>query len=188
MKRNTKAFTLIELLVVVLIIGILAAVAVPQYQVAVAKARVAQWTSLGYAITNAQNMYFLANGEFATDFDALDIALPSKCSASTHLNWAAKIEIVCSDSPLNGVIRWTAHDVDLTWTEMYFSKNGKLASSPDFTYNIPSDQAKKRVYLATTRPFCRVHRDAGRPMCQALGGTKISEGGTPGEVWELPAR
>ncbi len=187
MKRNTKAFTLIELLVVVLIIGILAAVAMPQYQVAVAKARVAQWTSLGYAITNAQNMYFLANGEFATDFDALDIALPSKCSASTHLNWAAKIEIVCSASPMNGVIRWIAHDVDLTWTEMYFSKNGRLtfAGAPDFSYNIPSDQVKKRAYLATTRPFCRVYSDAGRPMCQALGGTKISEGGTPGEVWEL---
>ena len=57
---NKKAFTLIELLVVVLIIGILAAVALPQYQTAVTKARYTELMPLVEYVKTEQEAYFLS--------------------------------------------------------------------------------------------------------------------------------
>ncbi len=74
--KSSRAFTLIELLVVVLIIGILAAIAVPQYQKAVLKADLHRGINLVESLYQAQQAYFLAHGEFATDIDELDVLIP----------------------------------------------------------------------------------------------------------------
>lgn len=70
-----KGFTLIELLVVVLIIGILAGIAVPQYQVAVEKARVARRLPLFKSLLNAQQLYKMQNGDSTADMDLLDVSV-----------------------------------------------------------------------------------------------------------------
>ncbi len=71
--KNKQAFTLIELLVVVLIIGILAAVAVPKYQMAVAKSRYATMKPIVKSLADAAQTYYLANGTYFNYFDELDI-------------------------------------------------------------------------------------------------------------------
>ena len=73
---KNRAFTLIELLVVVLIIGILAAIALPQYEKAVEKSRAAQVLSLIKSINEAQEVYWLANNTAPATFEDMGMEPP----------------------------------------------------------------------------------------------------------------
>jgi prepilin-type N-terminal cleavage/methylation domain-containing protein len=71
-KRTEAGFTLIELLVVVLIIGILAAIAVPQYFKVVEKGRFAEATTCFSVLKGAQERYYLKYNFYAGTTGALD--------------------------------------------------------------------------------------------------------------------
>ncbi|WP_458402211.1 type IV pilin protein [Candidatus Avelusimicrobium sp.] len=104
-----KGFTLIELLVVVLIIGILSAVALPQYRKAVLKSKLTQAMVVLNAWEKAQTIYYLENGYYATDLDELSIGMGEKkgklsCSGSGGVNYC---NILVADGlGLEWVLEW----------------------------------------------------------------------------------
>ena len=81
MKNVRKGFTLIELLVVVLIIGILASIAIPQYFKVVEKSRVSEAQNMFTSIRAAQERVMARNGAYTDSFGALDIILRDSSGA-----------------------------------------------------------------------------------------------------------
>lgn len=72
-----KAFTLIELLIVIIIIGILAALAMPQYTRIAEQSRQAEGVRLLGSIRTAQERYYARFNEYTLIDGGLDIEIPA---------------------------------------------------------------------------------------------------------------
>ncbi|WP_428049824.1 type IV pilin protein [Candidatus Avelusimicrobium caledoniensis] len=165
--KNNQAFTLIELLVVVLIIGILAAVALPKYEQAVAKSRFVQLQTIGNAIATSQEAYYLANGEYATSFDQLDILPNGTLGYSAGNNRLITISNVrCffdGDYP-HIVCYWKlgTDNNDLSHSQLSKSKVPPM----DVWYGTSGTIIRRCIGMT----------DEQRKTCLSLGGTLIDDG------------
>lgn len=92
MKKMQKGFTLIELMIVVAIIGILAAVAIPQYQDYTIRTQVAEGMSLADEAKKAVNDFYSARGRLPTNNASAGIA----ASASISGNYVTSVAIGAS--------------------------------------------------------------------------------------------
>ena len=105
--KSNKAFTLIELLVVVLIIGILTAIAVPNYKKAVWKTRATEIHTILSNLIKAQKIYYQEHGNYANTFDQLDISYLADKNEMTEIgNYLAFGDWGIYLSPTSGLHFW----------------------------------------------------------------------------------
>ncbi|WP_424244778.1 type IV pilus assembly protein PilE [Elusimicrobium posterum] len=128
-----KGFTLIELLVVVLIIGILASIALPQYTKAVEKSRTAEALIMLKNITDAANRYYLQHGSYVPDghpmnFEDLDIDIPNVNDFSNA--WTKNFKYAIAAQSSNSLTLTATYGSSLSgkyYKITYFSSLGGLA-------------------------------------------------------------
>ncbi len=152
-------FTLIELLVVVLIIGILSAVALPQYQAAVDKARISGYLPALRALKDAQEVYYLANASYTNNIKDLADVLPGGCSVVVS---TPGFEANCGEFILGVTSSYV--EVEKNWggpLTTYLRFYLDHSSEPDYAGNLYCISYTGTTYQRTQR------------LCKSLGGEQL---------------
>ncbi len=171
-----KGFTLIELLVVVLIIGILSSVALPKYERAVKRARAARLLPLIKDVQNAQEVYFLANGQYASCINELELDWP---------DFKVQREVSgCVDfiSKGNGIDKITLHRAGGGPKFAVYMGNYGVTGYGGYGFSLAGD---KKLVLSCAEYSC--HSVEEGSFCHdVLGTTKTAQDGWCMRLFDLP--
>ncbi len=152
-------FTLIELLVVVVIIGILAAVAVPKYQLAVAKSRVSAYLPLVKSMANANEVYYMENGHYAVSSytQNLGIRMPAECRYNGNNTYTCGTDFLLNFSNQSGLYLHYCPGNSFHYTNCMEHNNCNI----EYYYAYGSTPRKKQLTCAAKTPL-------GTKICNSL--------------------
>ena len=168
-KNHNKGFTLIELLVVVLIIGILTAMALPQYFKAVERSRMSEAEQLLRSISEAQQRKYLQINKFATDYRGLDVAPKGSTGKSFHTKGTNGngFEVIISDDN-----EWEK-GIGTAIRENKGYQSGKAGADDRMSY-----QYTLRRFYANSTTECEGQDENGEALCADFCGLDSLTGGT----------
>lgn len=159
MRVNKKGFTLIEILVAVLIIGILAAIALPKYQLAIDKAKYTKMIDFTRAIMESELRALMLKDN--PTFEDLDFDIPANCTLHTGAGSYRKKLIFCD----NGKWFCLLNNAN----PKFYPRCSDNTINATYYYSIKGNQIKRICYAHTKDKTDRANR-----LCQAMTGTTNS--------------